>query len=389
MKKSKSKRFKILFLTTSRADCSLIKNLYKYFSEDNSFDSKLCVTGSHLMNEFGKTHKEIQKEGIKIDYKIKSNIDSLNYLKRNNELLKLTKNFLNILNSFNPYMLIVLGDRFELLTLVYFAKLNQVLVSHLHGGDKTIGSFDDIVRHSITKLSDFHFVINEEARKRIIQLGENKKFIFKVGGFGIDNIFLNDFKNKKLIEKQLNISIDKKFFLITVHPDTTKSKTTKLINNILISLKSFNNFIFIFTSPNFDHGHQVIDFNIKKFCQNNSNAFYFKSLGGNLYLSIMKLSSLIIGNSSSGVLEAPYLKKITINIGDRQIGRSMGNSIVNCNVDHRSIEKAIEKSLKKDFPLKNYKMLGNKGASLKTYKKLSKIILSKIYNPKEFNDYNI
>ena len=103
----------------------------------------------------------------------------------------------------------------------------------------------------------------------------------------------------------------------------------------------------------------------------------------------MKLSSLIIGNSSSGVLEAPYLKKITINIGDRQKGRSMGNSIVNCNVDHRSIEKAIEKSLKKDFPLKNYKMLGNKGASLKTYKKLSKIILSKIYNPKEFNDYNI
>ena len=129
MKKSNSKRFKILFLTTSRADFSLIKNLYKYFREDYLFDSRLCVAGSHLINNFGNTLKEIQKEGIAIEYKIRTNIDSLNNAKRNSELLKLTKNFTNILNNFNPYMLIVLGDRFELLPLVYFAKLNRVLVS--------------------------------------------------------------------------------------------------------------------------------------------------------------------------------------------------------------------------------------------------------------------
>ena len=389
MKKSNSKRFKILFLTTSRADFSLIKNLYKYFREDYLFDSRLCVAGSHLIDNFGKTLKEIQKEGISIEYKIRTNIDSLNNAKRNSELLKLTKNFTNILNNFNPYMLIVLGDRFEMLPLVYFAKLNGILVTHLHGGDKTTGSFDDTVRHSITKLSDFHFVINEEAKKRVIQLGENRKFIFKVGGFGVDNIFLNDFKNKKSIEDQLRISIDKSFFLITVHPDTVKSKTSNLINNILISLKSFSDFLLIFTSPNFDKGHQIIDNSIKRFCQNNSNAFYFKSLGGNLYLSIMKLSSLVIGNSSSGILEAPYLKKITVNIGDRQKGRSMGKSIVNCKDNYRSITKAIKKSLKNDFPSNNYKMFGDKGASLKTYKKLSKIILTKSHNPKEFNDLKI
>ena len=150
--------------------------------------------------------------------------------------------------------------------------------------------------------------------------------------------------------------------------------------------KSFGDFILIFTSPNFDKGHQIIDHSIKKFCQNNSNAFYFKSLGGNLYLSIMKLSSLVIGNSSSGILEAPYLKKITVNIGDRQKGRSMGKSIVNCNDNYKSITKAIKQSLKNDFPSNNYKMFGEKGASFKTYKKLSKIILTKLKNPKEFND---
>lgn len=389
MKNSKKlllKNNKILFISSSRADYSLIKNTFKLFNADKTFNTRLCVTGTHLIKNFGNTLSEIYKDKIKPYYKIISNIENINRSVRDKEILTLTHEYCKILEKFKPCIVIILGDRFELLPLVYFTKLHNIKICHLHGGDKTIGSFDDTIRHSITKLSDFHFVINSDAKKRIIQLGENKKFIFEVGGFGIDNILNINFLSKKKIESKLNLKISSKLFIVTIHPDTKSLKTLQLVKSILISLNSFNDFQILFTSPNFDSGYKIIDNNIKKFCSNNKNAFYFKSLGSEIYLSLIKICSLVIGNSSSGILEVPYLKKITINIGNRQKGRVFGTSIINCTPKQEDIKNAINKGLKSKFSKNNLKMFSNKNTSLKTYSKIKRIVQNNIENPKEFHD---
>ena len=385
-KKSLLKNNKILFISSSRADYSLIKNTFKYFNADKTFNTHLCVTGTHLIKDFGNTLSEIYKDKIKPNYKIKSNLENINRSVRDKEILRLTHEYCKILEKFKPCIVIFLGDRFELLPLVYFTKLYNIKVCHLHGGDKTIGSLDDSIRHSITKLSDFHFVINNDAKKRIIQLGENKKYIFEVGGFGIDNILNINFLSKKKIETKLNLKISNNLFIVTIHPDTKSLKTLQLVKSILISLSSFSDFQILFTSPNFDSGYKIIDNNIKKFCLNNKNAYYFKSLGSEIYLSLIKICTLVIGNSSSGILEVPYLRKHTINIGNRQKGRIFGSSIIDCTPRKEDIKNAINKGLKSKFSKNNLKMFSYKNTSLKTYSKIKRIVLDNIENPKEFYD---
>ena len=223
---------------------------------------------------------------------------------------------------------------------------HRIPIAHIHGGEVTTGAIDDSIRHSISKLSHLHFPIHDDYRKRLIQLGENPKTIFNFGGLGAYSIKKTKFKSKKELEKILKIDLKKKIFLITFHPTTLeKNKSKYQISNLLSALEKFKDVIKIFTSTNFDHENDIINKEISNFVKKNKNAFFFSSLGHLNYISLLKNTDVVIGNSSSGVLETPSLGVPTVNIGNRQDGRIMSKNIINSKYDKKTITDKIIKAL--------------------------------------------
>jgi GDP/UDP-N,N'-diacetylbacillosamine 2-epimerase (hydrolysing) len=335
---------KILFISSSRADYGLLRNLILETQRLNP-ETYLMVTGSHLSKEFGETVFEIKKDRIKKIIKKKilepkfreKNIS--NYIERTIKATSL------IIKKIQPDTLVILGDRYELLGCAIAATIFRVPITHLHGGEITSGAYDDSIRHSISKLSHLHFPVHEKYRNRLIQLGESPKTIFNYGALGAHSIKNINFKSKVELERELKIKLDKKIFLITFHPTTLeKSKSKFQILNLLSALKKFNNEIKIFTSPNFDHENKVIKNEILNFIKKNKNSFFYSSLGHLNYISLMKISSFVIGNSSSGILETPSLGIPTINIGNRQKGRIISKNIINSNYETKHIVKNIRKA---------------------------------------------
>ncbi len=335
---------KILFISSSRADYGLLRNLILETQRLNP-ETYLMVTGSHLSKEFGETVFEIKKDRIKKIIKKKilepkfreKNIS--NYIERTIKATSL------IIKKIQPDTLVILGDRYELLGCAIAATIFRVPITHLHGGEITSGAYDDSIRHSISKLSHLHFPVHEKYRNRLIQLGESPKTIFNYGALGAHSIKNINFKSKVELERELKIKLDKKIFLITFHPTTLeKSKSKFQILNLLSALKKFSNEIKIFTSPNFDHENKVIKNEILNFIKKNKNSFFYSSLGHLNYISLMKISSFVIGNSSSGILETPSLGIPTINIGNRQKGRIISKNIINSNYETKHIVKNIRKA---------------------------------------------
>ena len=335
MKKLKKK---LLIITTGRSDYGLLKPLILELKKNKKIISKLVVTGTHLSFKHGMTVNEIKKDKINIFKKLKTT-------QRKNNEFSIAKSFSlnvsklsNVFEKYLPNMVIVLGDKYETLANVTAALCYRIPIGHIHGGEITRGAIDDSIRHAISKLSHVHFVSTIQSRNNLIQMGEDKKNIHVVGGLGVEPIKKTNFIKKEVIEKKLNIQLSKKNILVTFNPETIeKNQSKSQIKIILESLKKLNSdTTIIFTMSIADHENEIIKKQILNFVENNTNSYFFNSLG-DVYLSLLKHVDLVIGNSSSGILEAPYLKTPTINIGRRQDGREFSRSVFGCNYKKKDI----------------------------------------------------
>ena len=293
-------------------------------------------------------------------------------------------------SEIKPDLVFLLGDRYELIGAAISATIFRIPIAHIHGGEKTEGAFDESIRHSITKLSHIHFVANEIYRKRVIQLGEDQKYVFNVGGLGVDAIKKTKLLSKQSLEKSLGLKFMKKNLLITFHPVTLleKKDSENEINQLLKSMSLLEETLQIFTMPNADPGNDYIFKAIETYVKNNKFAFLFSSLGQLKYYSCLKQVDALVGNSSSGILEAPSFNIGSINIGDRQKGRLKAKSVISVEADSELITKAIEQLYSKDFSeiLKtNINPYGNGDTSKKIIKIIKTINFQDILK-KSFHD---
>ncbi len=359
---------KICVVTGTRAEYGLLYWLMKEIEEDSNLELQLIVTGMHLSPEFGLTYKEIEKE-FKIDKKIEMLLSSDTAIGISKSMGLAQISFAEAYEALKPDILVVLGDRYEIFSAVASAMIANIPIAHLHGGETTEGAFDESIRHSITKMSHLHFTAIDEYRNRVIQLGEHPSRVFNVGGLGIDNIKKLKLLSKEEFEKAIDFKLNKKNILVTFHPVTLENSTAKEQFQILLDvIDELEDTHIIFTKANSDTDGRIINSMIDEYVSSNSHkSVAFTSLGQLRYLSALQYVDAMLGNSSSGLAEAPSFKIATINIGDRQKGRIMADSVIDCDIDRSSIENAFKKVYSNEFQnkLKEVKNLyGNGGASL-------------------------
>jgi len=383
---------KVCIITSTRADFGLLKNLIINIRKNKKFILKVVASGTHFSEKYGYTYSEIKESKIKIDKKIVCKFYSDNPTGISNILSKCVVESSKIFKAFRPDILIVLGDRYEILASTIAAHLSRIPVAHIHGGEVTQGVVDDAFRHSITKMSHIHFVANKIYRNRVIQLGESPKNVYVVGGLGVDSISKTNLLTKKELEKKFNFKFNLNNFLVNFHPETlNKNLAKKQINEILSALGQLKNTNLIFTMPGADLESQIITNLVKRFIRKNKNSYFFKSLGQVNYFSFLKQVDGLIGNSSSGILEIPYFKKGTINIGTRQSGRLISKSVINTEIKKNKIISSVKKLLSKKFQKdikKNINPYGSPGASKKIIKILKKIKIKNIFNKSFFDIKN-
>jgi GDP/UDP-N,N'-diacetylbacillosamine 2-epimerase (hydrolysing) len=379
----------IAVVTGTRAEYGLLRHLIKLINDSDEFELQLVVTGSHLSKKFGETYKEIEADGFVINRKIDLLLASDTPLGLAKSTSLGLAGFGEVFDSINPDLILVLGDRFEILSAVIAAMFARIPIAHLHGGEITEGLIDEAIRHSITKFSHLHFVGNEEYRKRVMQLGENPNLVFNVGGLGVDAIRNINFLTKSELENSLGIKFKNKNLLITFHPVTLEKNTShSQMVELLNALSDFEDTCLIFTMPNADTDSQIIFELIEDFVIKNINAHFFTSLGQLRYLSCLAQVDAVVGNSSSGLTEAPTFKKATINIGDRQKGRIQSNSIINCNPISADIKNAIKKSYSNEFKkilLSTKNSYGDGGAAKRIINILSEVNFNALIHKKFFD----
>jgi GDP/UDP-N,N'-diacetylbacillosamine 2-epimerase (hydrolysing) len=350
---------KLCFITGSRADYGPIRYFLKKIKKNSNFIVQIIVTGSHLSKEFGYSINEIKQDGFKINKKI--NINSLNKLSLNTAQItgKLIQLISPEIKKLNPNLVVLFGDRYETFAAAFSASSLRVPILHICGGDITTGSLDNIMRHSITKMSNLHFVTNEFSKKVVINLGENPKSVFNTGSLGTEEIKKLKLLKKEKLQKIYNFKLANKNLLITYHPDSILKKNYKSeISKIFLALKKFPDIFKIFTAANADENGNEVNNLIKKFVNIKSNNSIFIPNMGNLnYLSILKYIDAVLGNSSSGIYEVPSFKKATINLGDRQKGRLIATSIINSKIETNEIVSSIKKIYTKSFKKKLKKTL--------------------------------
>ena len=343
---------KICVVTGTRAEYGLLSRLIRMINESERTQLQLIATNMHLSPTYGETYKEIEADGFKIDRKIpiieEGKNDTVATLK---SMAKAVAGFADAYNELKPNMIVVLGDRYEILAAAIAALIEKIPIAHIHGGEVTEGAYDDAIRHSITKMSHLHFPSIEPYRKRIIQMGEDPERVFAVGAIGVENIKRIPLLSKEETEQSIGFALDKNTILVTYHPVTLGPDSMKRDIDDFISVLDDNKYLrIIFTMPNSDNGSEVIVDAIYKFVSNNKNrAVAFKSLGLKRYLSVMKEVGAVVGNSSSGIVEVPSFGVPTLNIGDRQKGRLAAESVVNCGSDKDSIRDGLSKVLSTEF----------------------------------------
>ena len=384
---------KVAVVTGTRADYGLLYWLLKEIKEDEDLILQLCVTGMHLSPEFGLTYKQIEKDGFNIDDKVELLLSSDSEVAISKAVGLGCISFSESFKKLDSDMIIVLGDRFEIFSASIAAMISKIPLVHLHGGELTEGVIDEGIRHSITKIATYHFPATEEYKNRIIQMGENPDRVFNYGMAGLDNLYKLNLLSKKELENSLNFKFDKKVAIVTYHPVTLESNTAKeQINNLLKAINKFDMKV-IFTKSNADAGGRIINNNIKKYVEQNPDKYIFvDNLGQLKYLSTLKYANIMIGNSSSGITEAPSFNLPVVNIGDRQKGRVKANNIIDCNYSSTEIYKAIKKGISKDFQEKinevinPYDKYQDGKTSYKIKEKLKEIKLGEKVLKKEFYD---
>jgi GDP/UDP-N,N'-diacetylbacillosamine 2-epimerase (hydrolysing) len=386
---------KIAIVTATRAEYGLlsqvIKELRKF--ENDGLRVDLIVTGTHLKEEYGYTIQEIERDGIRIDKKVDIPVKSETADDISNNLAAALIMFSKLFSERRYDAVILLGDRYETLAFAIAAGNTHTPIFHIAGGDTTEGAIDEWIRHSISKMSYLHFTTNKESRRRVIQMGENPLRVFDYGSTSIDNILR--IADMDLDEALEGLGLDScKYAICTYHPVTMEEGTLdKQIHEFIEALKSYPDIEFIITKSNADQGGLRINNMLSDAEKNISNLHVFASLGARRYLSLMKHAEFVIGNSSSGIIEAPTFHIPTVNIGDRQKGRLQTESIINCKTDKGSIIDAIRLALSqemRDICAKVVSPYGDGTAAEKIAKKSVEIVLSENINlKKKFYDLEV
>ncbi|MGD1957818.1 MAG: UDP-N-acetylglucosamine 2-epimerase [Fulvivirga sp.] len=342
---------RIAIVTGSRAEFGLLYWIIKKINDDSDFELHLLVTGMHLSSEFGLTYTDIEESGFKVSKKIEILLSSDTSVGISKSIGLGVISFSECYEQLSPDILLVLGDRFEIFAASIAAMVARIPIAHIHGGESTEGAIDESIRHSISKMSHLHFAATETYRQRIIQLGEDPERVFNVGSPALDNISNLKLLSKEEFEESLNFKLAKVNALVTFHPITLEKKATQQhFNELLNSISGFPELSVIFTKPNADTEGRVIIKMIDDFVKSNPQKYCgFVSLGQLRYLSALQYVDFVLGNSSSGLSEVPVFGIPTINIGDRQKGRIMPQSVINCEPLASSVTSAINRALDSKF----------------------------------------
>lgn len=344
-------RSRLCVVTGTRAEYGLLKWLMREVQASRHLELSTVVGGMHLSAEFGHTWKEIEADGFRID-------DRLDYLLGSDTSTGVTKSlglavigFADVFARQKPDAVVLLGDRFEALAAAQSALLANIPLVHIHGGEATEGAVDESIRHAITKMSQLHFVATAEYRRRVIQLGENPEHVSVTGALGIDGILKSKLMSQDELEANLGFSLGKAYFLVTYHPETLAGEGAAWnMDNLFRALDHFPDRQVLVTYPNADQGGRELIAQLEAYAARQPERVHVvKSLGAHRYWSALSHCGLVVGNSSSGIIEAPSFSKCTINIGDRQRGRVRAASVIDCVMDANAISEAIVRAGESDF----------------------------------------
>lgn len=345
-----TKKRKICVATGSRAEYGLLYCLLKDIQAAPDFELQIIATGMHLSPEFGLTYKIIEENGFAINEKVEMLLSSDTPMGIAKSIGLGTIGFADSLVRLKPDLLVILGDRFEMLAAAQAALVERIPLAHIGGGDTTEGAFDEAIRHSITKMAHLHFVTNEPAARRVRQMGENPAYIFNVGSLGLDYIRRARLYDRHVLENELRFKFRTKNILVTYHPVTLEGMPEEIqVKELLAALDELGPEVgIIITKPNADTGGRKIIKILEEFTNCRSHTRLYTSLGQDKYLSTIAQVDAVVGNSSSGLYEVPSFKKPTVNIGDRQKGRLQAESVINCPAKRREIANAILKAFQMD-----------------------------------------
>lgn len=381
---------KLAVITGSRAEYGLLYWLLQEIQADTELELQLVVTGMHLSPEFGLTYRTIEHDGFPIAAKVEMLLSSDTPIGIAKSMGLGVISFADTLAMLKPDIVVVLGDRYEIFAAVQAAMALNIPVAHLHGGETTEGAMDEAIRHSITKMSHLHFVAAEAYRQRVVQLGETPERVFNVGGVALDNLQRLNLLNREQFESALDFKLASLNFLVTYHPVTLSQASVKSSAQALFdALDAFPQAHIIFTKANADAGGRVINQLLDEYASAQPQRVYVTtSLGQLKYLSAIQLVDVVIGNSSSGLIEVPALHKPTVNIGERQQGRLKAASVIDCIEERAAITQAIHHALSREFQatLPNVVSLyGQAGASLRIKEVLKNynlhdILMKKFYD---------
>ena len=341
---------KVAVVTGTRAEYGLLAPLLQKIKASPSMELRLVVTGTHLLEEFGRTIDNIVDDGFVIDRTVPELSTAETRADVARQVGMGTAAFTDALEELSPNVLVLLGDRYEVFAAASAAFFLDIPILHLHGGEVTVGAFDDAVRHSISKFAKLHAVAAPAYAQRLIRMGEQPGSVHVVGGFGVDSLSSIQMRPRFELELELGFRLGFPSFLVTYHPVTAAPhETENEITGLLDALESYPSASIVFTLPNADPEHTVITEAVTRRVEMNPNWHLFSSLGSEIYLSLMSTSSVIVGNSSSGILEAPSLGVPTVNIGPRQDGRLMAESVISCGATADEIRRALDRALGADF----------------------------------------
>ncbi|MGB2630978.1 MAG: UDP-N-acetylglucosamine 2-epimerase, partial [Candidatus Omnitrophota bacterium] len=346
-------RKKICIITGSRAEWGLFYPVAREIkARKDRFKLQIIATGAHLSGDYGLTYKEIEKDGFKVDIKVKIPLPDDTEGSAIMSVSMAAAGIGEALETLRPDLVLLLGDRFETFAAAVASVFLKIPIAHIHGGEITQGSIDNTLRNAITKMAHFHFVAAETYKKRVIQMGEEPSRVFDVGALGLDNIKNSRLLSKKTFEKKAGIRLGRKNVLVTFNPATAEDKTSseKQLKNLLEALDEMKDTRIIFTMPNPDMYSDAITGIVNAYvAKNPGKTVSFKSLGRVLYLSALQFMDIVIGNSSSGIIEAPSFRIPTVNIGSRQKGRIRAGSVLDADGSEASIKRAVKRAFSGDF----------------------------------------
>lgn len=338
---------KICIVTSTRADWGLLSGIAKALSKRTDVTLQIIATNMHLVERFGNTWQEIERDGLHIDYKVPMNTETDTPAGTVTAMSDCMRGVSQAFETLRPDLLLILGDRYEMLAVAATALIYRIPVAHMHGGEVTQGAFDESIRHSITKMSHLHFTSTEESRNRVIQLGENPDHVFNTGAIGVYNINHTDFMSREELEENLGTTIPEESVFVTFHPSTLDEMSpAEQCRNLLKALEQHPDVKILFSYPNNDPSGQVIIELIEDFVTRHpERSVVFPSLGARRYLSVLKCVAAVVGNSSSGILEVPSMHIPTLNIGIRQQGRQHADSVIDCGVSFEEICSGLDRVL--------------------------------------------